>query len=88
MVATPAIWPDRERPGCCLSGGAIEIHRDAIDGELLATAPVEVNGKWEEFYDRTVDLPAQTGRHDLFFKFVNEKSPGGLMNLDTIHFLP
>ncbi len=70
------------------SGGVIEIRRDAIDGELLATAPIEVNGKWEEFYDRTVEIPAQTGRHELYFKFVNEKSPGGLMNLDTIHFQP
>ena len=70
------------------SGGAIEIRRDAIDGELLATAPVEVNGSWEQFYDRTVEIPATDGRHDLFLRFVNEQHPGGLMNLDSIHFLP
>ena len=70
------------------AGGAIEVRHGAIDGELLATAPVEVNGNWEQFYDRTVEIPQTQGRHDLFFRFVNDKQQGGLMNLDSIHFLP
>ena len=70
------------------SGGAIEVRRDALDGELLATAPVEVNGNWEQFYDRTVDIPETKGRHDLYLRFVHEQQASGLMNLDSIHFQP
>ena len=69
------------------SGGAIEIRRDAPDGELLGSTPVEVNGNWEQFYDKSVELPELTGRHDLFIRFVNEKNRGGLMNLDSVNFL-
>lgn len=69
-------------------GGAIEIRKNAPDGELLASVPVEVNGNWEQFYERTAELPESTGRHDLFIRFVNEKNQGGLMNLDSVHFLP
>ena len=70
------------------SGGAIEIRRDAIKGELLASVPIEVNGQWEQWYDRTVEIPETQGRHDLFFRFVNDQSPGGLMNLDSVYFQP
>ena len=47
-----------------------------------------MNGQWEQFYDRTVEIPETLGRHDLYFRFVNEKQQGGLMNLDSVHFLP
>jgi cytochrome c len=70
------------------AGGAIEIRLDKPDGPLLATAGVEVNGGWEKWYERTVDLPETKGRHDLFFRFVNAKNAGGLMNLDSIYFHP
>lgn len=70
------------------AGGAIEVHLDKPDGPLLATADVEVNGEWEKFYERTVDVPETKGRHDLYFRFVNEKNQGGLMNLDSVYFHP
>lgn len=38
------------------SGGAIELRADQPNGILLATVDVEVNGNWEEFYERTVTL--------------------------------
>ncbi len=60
-------------------GGAIEIRKNAPDGELLASVPVEVNGNWEQFYERTAEVPESTGRHDLFIRFVNEKNQGGLI---------
>jgi cytochrome c len=70
------------------AGGAIEVRLDKPDGPLLATADVEVNGGWEKWYERTVDLPETKDRHDLFFRFVNAKNAGGLMNLDSIYFHP
>ena len=82
------------------SGGAIELRADSADGPLLATVDVEVNGNWEDFYERTVDLtncvtptedaqPATcSGRHDLFVVFTHPDGAGGLMNLDAIRFLP
>ena len=69
------------------AGGSIEIRQDAIDGPVLASTEIEVNGQWEQFYDRIVDLPETTGRHDLFVRFTHPQQAGGLMNLDSISFL-
>ncbi len=70
------------------AGGAIEVRLDKPDGELLVSTPIEVNGQWEKWYDKTVDLPATQGRHDVFIRFTNPQRAGGLMNLDAIEFLP
>jgi len=80
------------------SGGAIELHADTADGPLLAIVEVEVNGNWEEFYERTVELDKSirkpdnsdsieiTGHHDLVVVFTNPNKASGLMNLDAIVF--
>ena len=70
------------------AGGAVELRLDAADGPVLATTPVEVNGSWETFYDRAVPLPATTGRHDVVVVFTHPAGAGGLMNLDSVTFLP
>lgn len=69
------------------AGGSIEIRQDAADGPVLASTEIEVNGQWEQFYDRIVDLPESTGRHDIFVRFTHPQQAGGLMNLDSIGFL-
>lgn len=68
------------------AGGAIEIRLDKPDGRLLATADIAVNGQWEKFYERTVDLPAVSGRHDVIVRFTHPQNASGLMNLDSIFF--
>ncbi len=68
------------------AGGSIEVRLDAPDGPLLASTEIEVNGQWEQFYDRTVDLPETDGRHDVVIRFVHPNQAGGLMNLDFIKF--
>ncbi|MFN9219351.1 MAG: PQQ-dependent sugar dehydrogenase [Planctomyces sp.] len=70
------------------AGGAIEIRLDSAEGELLASVPVEVNGQWEQFYERTVSAGEHSGRRDLFIRFTHPQQAGGLMNLDSIEFLP
>ena len=76
------------------AGGAIELRLDQPDGPLLATVPVDVNGQWETFYERTVELPMAilpmdaSDRHDLIVRFIHPNQASGLMNLDWIHFLP
>lgn len=71
------------------AGGAVELRLDQPDGPLLATVPVEVNGQWESFYERTVELPtAPSTHHDLIIRFTHPNQASGLMNLDWIHFLP
>ena len=70
------------------AGGSIEIRLDEPDGALLASTEIEVNGQWEQFYDRTVELPATEGRHDMIVRFVHAKQAGGLMNLDSVNFQP
>jgi len=81
------------------AGGAIELRADQPDGHLLATVDVEVNGQWEEFYERTVvfnkDLPATddkaaspiSGQHDLVVVFTHPAKASGLMNLDSLQFI-
>ena len=68
------------------AGGQIEVRLDQPDGELLATADIEVNGQWEQWYDRHVDLTKTSGHHDVIIRFVHPQLAGGLMNLDSIHF--
>lgn len=66
------------------AGGSIEIRFGSKDGLLLATVPVEVNGDWEAFYEKQVELADCTDRGDLYFVFKNEQNRGGLMNVDSI----
>ena len=68
------------------AGGEIEIHRDSIDGPILGSVLVEVNGAWEEFYQKDLQLNQAKGLADLYFVFKNEKNRGGLMNVDWIEF--
>ncbi|MDA1232128.1 MAG: carbohydrate-binding protein [Planctomycetota bacterium] len=68
------------------AGGQIEIRLDQPDGELLAIADVEVNGNWEQFYDRNVTLKKSSGRHDVIVRFIHPQQAAGLMNLDSVHF--
>ncbi|MFO0870342.1 MAG: carbohydrate-binding protein [Pirellulales bacterium] len=73
------------------AGGAVEIRMDQPAGPLLAQVPVEVNGHWEKFYERTVALRLPdgqpcTGRHDIIIRFTHPQGAGGLMNLDAIYF--
>lgn len=68
------------------AGGAIEIRRGSINGQLLGKSNIEVNGQWEEFYDKTITLEPTTGTDNLFLVFKNEKNRGGLMNVDSLSF--
>ena len=82
------------------AGGAIELRADNADGPLLAVVDVEVNGNWEDFYERRVDLKTSigsvgsadgssapiSGQHDLVVVFTHPGGAGGLMNLDAIDF--
>ena len=67
-------------------GGTIEVRLDQPDGELLASAEIEINGHWEQWYERTAPIKEIKGHHDIFILFVHPKKAGGLMNLDSIHF--
>ncbi len=69
------------------AGGAIEIRLGTPEGELLGNVDVEVNGQWEQFYERVVTLPAIEGRHDIWIRFTHPQQASGLMNLDSVEFL-
>jgi cytochrome c len=73
------------------SGGEILIHSDAKDGPILGKIPVEVNGDWDAWYERT--LPVSLDKQviqvtDIYLEFVNERNRGGLMNIDWVRFEP
>ncbi|MFM8735214.1 MAG: PQQ-dependent sugar dehydrogenase [Pirellulales bacterium] len=67
------------------AGGAVELRLDQPDGPLLATTPIDVNGHWEQFYERVLEVPETKGRHDLIVRFVHPDNASGLMNLDWLH---
>ena len=67
-------------------GGTIEIRRTAIDGELIGKATIEVNGAWEEFYEKIIEIDAEEGRDNIFVVFKNPEHRGGLMNIDSLDF--
>jgi cytochrome c len=67
-------------------GGSIEVHRGSVDGPLLGRTTVEVNGSWEEFYEKNIPLEATTGRDELYLVFKNAEQRGGLMNIDSLYF--
>ncbi len=68
------------------AGGAIEVHRGSVDGPLLGGATIEVNGDWEAFYDKTIELEPASGSDDLYIVFKNPQQRGGLMNVDSLLF--
>lgn len=70
------------------AGGNIEFRAHSPDGPLLGSMPVEVNGDWEQFYLREIDIEANKETADLFLVFVNKKNRSGLMNVDWIELLP
>lgn len=68
------------------SGGEIELRQGAVDGPLLGSVSVEVNGQWLEFYERDFALKPAAERGDLYVVFKNAENPGGLMNIDWLQF--
>ncbi|MFO1063258.1 MAG: PQQ-dependent sugar dehydrogenase [Pirellulales bacterium] len=68
------------------AGGTIELHTDKPDGPLVGSIPVEVNGQWEKFSTKTIELTPTEGKADLFVVFKNEANRGGLMNIDWLEF--
>jgi cytochrome c len=65
------------------TGGTIEFRRGNAEGQLLGEVTVDVNGKWEEFYEKEVTLIPSEGVDSLFLVFKNPTNPGGLMNIDS-----
>jgi cytochrome c len=70
------------------AGGQIEFRVGSPKGEPIGVVSVEVNGQWEEFYQKMIPIEAVSGSHDVYAVFVNEKNRGGLMNIDWVEFLP
>jgi cytochrome c len=74
------------------AGGEIEVRYAAKDGPLVGHVSVEVNGQWEEFYEKTfpIQLPpeASEAQADMFIVFKNAERRGGLMNVDSLICLP
>lgn len=68
------------------AGGEIEVRRGRVDGELLGTVMVSVNGSWEDFYEKTIELKPQSGRDAVYLVFKNPVNRGGLMNIDSLIF--
>ncbi len=68
------------------AGGDIEVRRGGMDGELLGSITVEINGSWSDFYSKTIDLKPQSGRDAIYLVFKNPANRGGLMNIDSLTF--
>ncbi|MCA9200823.1 MAG: PQQ-dependent sugar dehydrogenase, partial [Planctomycetales bacterium] len=66
------------------AGGSIQLRIDAVDGPVVGSTEINVNGHWEEFYSLKEPISPTTGTHDLFVVFAHPTHAGGLMNLDRI----
>lgn len=67
------------------AGGTIEFRRGKVDGQLLGEVTVDVNGKWEEFYEKELTIEPTEGVDNLYLVFKNPVQQGGLMNIDSFH---
>jgi len=67
--------------------GTVELHRNAVGGELLARVEVEPTGAWDKWTEVTVHTESVGARCDVVALFL---SPGGTnwVNLDWIKFNP
>jgi cytochrome c len=70
------------------SGGEIVVKAGSLDGPELGRVNVEVNGSWDGWYERRVDLNRTAERCDLYFETVNPGKPNALMNIDWIRLDP
>lgn len=68
------------------AGGIIEIRKGSVDGLLMGSVKVEVNGEWEAFHTIHTAIAPSVGKSDLYLVFQNEKNRGALMNVDWIEF--
>jgi cytochrome c len=68
------------------AGGWIEVRRGSNQGELLGEVQVDVNGDWEAFAEKRIELLPATGRDDVYLVFRNSENRGGLMNIDALTF--
>ena len=68
------------------AGGVIEVRFGSLDGPVLGSTRVEVNGDWEAFSEKRVPLQHSSQRGDLYLVFQNEQNRGGLMNVDRVTF--
>lgn len=73
------------------AGGRIEVRVGGIDGPLVSSMEVEVNGSWDKWYQVTgTKDPKVTNEEsqpvDLYVVCRNESNRNGLMNIDWIRF--
>lgn len=74
------------------AGGKIEVRLNAPDGPLVGTMDVKVNGKWEEWYQVSLEKPLGIAKEseqyaDLYFVCIHDEKRSGLMNIDWIRFV-
>jgi cytochrome c len=70
------------------AGGEIVVRAGTPDGPELGRVKVEVNGSWDGWYERSVDLDRRRERCDLYFETVNPNNRSALMNIDWIRLDP
>ncbi len=74
------------------AGGKIEVRLNSPNGTLVGTMDVKVNGKWEEWYQVSLEKPIGIANEsepyaDLYFVCVHDEKRSGLMNIDWIRFV-
>ena len=69
------------------AGATVEFRSGGKKGKLVGSFEMVPNGEWEAWFEVEAGLNAPPGPRDLYLLFVNEGKPGGLMNLDSLHFV-
>lgn len=69
------------------TGGVLEFRLDALNGPLIAQAPLPVTGGWQAWTAVSAPVAAAAGIRDLYIVFNRHGGSGGLGNLNWFRFL-
>jgi len=67
------------------SGGTVEFHLDAVDGQLIGAATLPVTGNWQGWTTTTATITGAHGLHNLFIVF-HAAGSSGIANLNWFKF--
>ncbi len=67
--------------------GAIEVHLDSPQGQLVSTLNFKPTGNWDNFIEQSAAVTDPGGRHNLYFVFVRKQKPNQhLISVDWVRF--
>ncbi len=77
----------RFRTSSASIGGIIELRIDSIDGQLISSVQVPITKNFENWVDFEVPIDDPGGKHDLYFRFINNPGDFNMFHLNWMEFV-